>query len=89
MGLPVANLVLGDQATGLCFGPIDTVESHLLSFFFNNNFIYLFSGYAGSSLRRGLFSSCREWGLLFLAVRGLLITVAFLWNMGSRAPKLG
>ena len=49
-----------------------------LSFFKIILFIYLFSGCAGSSLRCGLFSSCSEWGLLFLAVRGLLITVAFL-----------
>ena len=27
---------------------------------------------------RGLFSSCSEWGLLFVAVRGLLIAVASL-----------
>ena len=26
----------------------------------------------------GLFSSCSEWGLLFLAVRGLLVVVASL-----------
>ena len=40
-------------------------------------FIYLFIfGCAGSSLLHGLFSSCREWGPLFVAMRGLLIVVA-------------
>ena len=45
MGLPVANLVLGDQATGLCFKPIDKVESQpafFLSFSEISLFIYLF-----------------------------------------------
>ena len=44
-------------------------------------FIILFFkifGCAGSSLLHGLFSRCREWGLLFVAVRGLLIVVASL-----------
>ena len=42
-------------------------------------FIYVFIfGCAGSSLLNGLFSSCDEWGLPFLAVRGLLVTVASL-----------
>ena len=44
------------------------------SFFFLLN---LFSfGCAGSSLLRGLFSSCQEWGLLFIAVHRLLIVGA-------------
>ena len=45
---------------------------------FFNNFLYLFFGYARSSLLRGLFSSCGKPGLLFVAVLGLLIMVASL-----------
>ena len=41
VGLPVANLVLGDQATGLCFKPIDKVESQP-AFFLFLKIIYLF-----------------------------------------------
>ena len=42
-----------------------------------------------SSLLCGLFSSCGEWGLLFIAVHRLLIAVAsLLQNMGSRARGL-
>ena len=41
------------------------------------NFICLFIfSCAGSSLLCSLFSSCGEWGSFFVAVRGLLITVA-------------
>ena len=50
--------------------------------FLKNKFIYLFVfilGCVGSSLLRvWAFSSCRERGLLFVAVRGLLIVVASL-----------
>ena len=49
-------------------------------------------GCAGSLLLRGLFSSCGEWGLLFLAGRRLLITVAsLLWSTGldARASVAG
>ena len=47
--------------------------------FFKNNFIHLFIfGCSGSSLLCRLFSSCGEGGLLFIAVRGLLIVVASL-----------
>ena len=78
MGLPVANLVLGDQATGLCFKPIDKVESQPACFLSFLKIIYLFFGHAGSSLLRGLLYSCSEWGLPFLAGRGLLMAVACL-----------
>ena len=46
-------------------------------FFFNliNQFSF---GFAGSSLLCRLFSSCSEWGLLFVVVRGLLIAEASL-----------
>ena len=48
-----------------------------LSFFFNK-FIYLFTSALGLLCCVRAFSSCREWGLLFVAVRGLLIPVASL-----------
>ena len=41
-------------------------------------FIYVIFGCVGSSLLRGLFSSCSKRGLLFIAVPGLLIMVASL-----------
>ena len=37
-----------------------------------------FFGCAGSLLLHGLFSSCGEWGLLFVVVQGFLIVVASL-----------
>ena len=50
-------------------------------------FILFIFGYIGSSLQ--VFSSCGEWGLLFVAVRGLLIVVASLvcgaWALGAQA----
>ena len=48
-------------------------------FLFFNKFIYLFIfGCVGSSLLRATFSSWSEWGLLFVAVHGLLTAVAYL-----------
>ena len=47
------------------------------SFFFLNKFI-LFLAALGLRCFRRAFSSCGEWGLLFVAVRGLLIAVASL-----------
>ena len=42
-------------------------------------FLYLICfGCAGSFLLHGLFSTCSEWGLLFVLVQGLLIAVASL-----------
>ena len=41
-------------------------------------FIYLFSAALGLCCCTRAFSSCDEWGLLFVAVRGLLIAVASL-----------
>ena len=65
-----------------------TAEKHLCSGFYFFNFfiiilkIYLFYlfifGCVGSSLLRRAFSSCGERGLLFVAVRGLLIASASL-----------
>ena len=49
-------------------------------FFFINlfYFIYLFLAALGLRCCMQAFSSCGEWGLLFVAVRGLLIAVASL-----------
>ena len=54
-----------------------------LSFFFFNKFIYFFLAALGLLCCTQAFSSCGEWGLLFVAVRGLLIAV-LLQSMGSR-----
>ena len=54
----------------------------LLFFFFLNKFIY-FLAVLGLRCCARAFSSCGEQGLLFVAVRGLLIAVAF--RCGARA----
>ena len=41
-------------------------------------FIYFWLCWVFVAVRRQAFSSCVEWGLLFVAVRGLLIAVASL-----------
>ena len=43
-----------------------------------NLFIYLFLAALGLRCCTWAFSSCSEWGLLFIAVHGLLIAVASL-----------
>ena len=53
---------------------VETSPSPPLTFFF---YLFIF-GCVGSSLLRAAFSSCGERGLLFVAVRGLLIAVASL-----------
>ena len=52
---------------------------HMQAFFFNK-FIYfiLFLAALGLHCCMRAFSSCGEWGLLFVAMRGLLIAVASL-----------
>ena len=47
-------------------------------FYFLNLFIYLFMATLGLPCRVRAFSSCSERGLLFVAVCGLLITLASL-----------
>ena len=44
--------------------------------FFKNKFIYLFLALLDLRCCARAFSSCGEWGLLLVAVRGLLIAVA-------------
>ena len=48
------------------------------SFLFFLNFIYLFMAVLGLCCCMRAFSSCGEWGLLSVVVRGLLIVVATL-----------
>ena len=47
-------------------------------FFLNYLFIYLFLAVLGLSFCVQAFSSCGEWGPLFIAVHGLLIVLASL-----------
>ena len=61
-------------------------------FFKKNEFIYLFNLFLaelGLCCCTRAFSSCGEQGLLFLAVRGLLVVVGFsccgAWSLGVRA----
>ena len=51
---------------------------HSFFFFFLNKFIYLFLAVLGLRCCARSFSSCGKRGLLFVAVRGLLIAVASL-----------
>ena len=59
---------------------LGTYDYHCPVFFFliNYLFIYLFLAALGLRCCAQAFSSCGEWGLLFIAVRGLLIAVASL-----------
>ena len=69
------NLITTDNLLGLMLGAF-----HVLLFFFNKFifFIYLFLVVLGLRCCTWAFSSCGEWGLLFIAVRGLLIAVSSL-----------
>ena len=55
-------------------------------------FVCLFMAALGLRCCAWAFSSCGEWGLLFIAVRGLLIAVASLcyraWVLGMQAQQL-
>ena len=51
-------------------------KPNILSYFLKIVFKFLFFGCFGSCCCTRAFSSCSEWGLLFVAVRGLLIAVA-------------
>ena len=53
-------------------------SASFVEFFFLKKFIYLFLAVLGLRCCAWAFSSCGEWGLLFVAVRGLLIEVASL-----------
>ena len=51
---------------------------YLYIYLFIHSFIYLVLAVLGLRCCTWAFSSCGEWGLLFLAVRGLLIAVTSL-----------
>ena len=59
----------------------NSLGASIIFFFFN--FIYLFLAALGLPCCVRAFSSCGEWGLLFVAVRGLCIAL-LLWSRGSR-----
>ena len=65
-------------------------DNSMLNFFFNFiiiYFIYLFLAALGLCCCARAFSSCGEWGLLFVVVRGLLFAVASLVaEHGLQAP---
>ena len=52
-------------------------------------FLFLFLAVLGLHCYMRAFSSCDKWGLLFIAVHGLLIEMASLcygaWSLGTRA----
>ena len=52
--------------------------------FLINLFIYLFLAALSLHCCTRAFSSCGKQGLLFIAVRGLLIVASLLWSTGSR-----
>ena len=52
--------------------------SNIVLFFLKNKFIYLFLAALGLCCCAWAFSSCGEQGLLFIAVRGLIIVEASL-----------
>ena len=56
-------------------GPLHPNFSSRIFFFYNFKNLFIF-GCAGSLLLHGLFSSCSEQGLLFIALHRLLIEVA-------------
>ena len=59
------------------------INKHISFFFFINEFIYILLAVLGLRCCARAFSSCGEQGLLFVAVRGLLIAVAS--RCGARA----
>ena len=74
-GLESVSPCIGRQILNHCATrEVQSVFLHINLFIL---FILIF-GCVGSLLLRGAFSSCGEQGLLFVAVRGLLIAVASL-----------
>ena len=63
-----------------CIQNPENSGGNILFYFFNKLILLFIFGFIGSSLLRVAFSSCGERGLLFVAVRGLLL----LQSMGSR-----
>ena len=71
-----ASWLVAASFKSLPMSPYDLVPC--VSPLFSNIFIYLFLAALGLCCCMWAFSSCGEWGLLFIAVRGLLIAVASL-----------
>ena len=67
----------GEQAAQLMLIRPKLLNGFREVFFFFNKFIYLLAA-LGLHCCTWAFSSCSEWGLLFVAVHGLLIEVASL-----------
>ena len=64
---------------------LKSIIIYLYIYLFIYLFIYLCLAALGLRCCTWAFSSCGEWGLLFLAVRGLLSGgLSLLWSMGSR-----
>ena len=61
----------------------DSFPLYFITRFFKKVSVYLFLALLGLCCSAGAFSSCGEWGLLFVVVLGLLIAVA------SLLPKRG
>ena len=57
-------------------GIVSLISLSFFFFFFFNKFIYLFSAVLGLRFCARAFSSCGEWGPLFIAVRGPLTVAA-------------
>ena len=77
--LPCAATMLGTANTMM--SKAELLPSIMATLFFKNKFIYLiylFLVALGLRCCEWAFSSCGEWGLLFVVVHGLLIAVASL-----------
>ena len=75
----------------LGFASVQVLSSRLTFFFKFIYFIYLFLAALGLCCYTQAFSSCGEWGLLFIAVHGLLIAVASRFRaraLGARASAV-
>ena len=70
--------LLGKMKFVRCFCHFAIICHNLTILFFLNYFIYFIFGALGLCCCVWAFSSCGEWGLLFIVVRGLLIAVASL-----------
>ena len=94
---------MGNHGCFLCSRVNTKIWSRIIIIFLINEFIYLFLAVFGLHCCTQAFSSCGEWGLLFVEVCGLLIVVASLvaehrlqahrlqqlWHVGSVVVACG